>query len=76
MRIWAHSARAFVSGVIADDSGQDLIEYALLTAIVGLSSVLVFSALRTTMGNAYTGWNEAGQEAWQPCRPISEGPCS
>ena len=75
MRNGAQFARA-VAAVIADDSGQDLIEYALLTAIIGISGVLILSTLRTAMGTAYSGWNTAGQSAWQPCPPQSVGPCS
>ena len=60
---------AAVAARIADDSGQDLIEYALLTAIIGISGVLILSTLSTTMGTAYSGWNTAGQNAWQPCPP-------
>jgi Flp pilus assembly pilin Flp len=69
MRIGAQFARAVAADVIADDRGQDLIEYALLTAIIGISGVLILSALSTTMGTAYEGWNTAGQNAWQPCAP-------
>jgi Flp pilus assembly pilin Flp len=54
---------------IADDSGQDLIEYALLTAIIGISGVLILSVLSTTMGTSYASWDAAGQNAWQPCPP-------
>jgi Flp pilus assembly pilin Flp len=54
---------------ISDDSAQDLIEYALLTGIIGVAGVLVLSTLSTTMGPAYSGWNTAGQNAWQPCPP-------
>lgn len=52
-----------------DDSGQDLIEYALLTAIIGISGLLILSTISTKMGAAYSGWNTAGQNAWQPCPP-------
>jgi len=69
MRIGAQFARAVAARVIADDSGQDLIEYALLTAIIGISGVLILSTLSTTMGTAYSGLNTAGQNAWQPCPP-------
>jgi Flp pilus assembly pilin Flp len=54
---------------LSDDSGQDLIEYALLTAIIGISGLLVLSTISTKMGAAYSGWNTAGQNAWQPCPP-------
>ena len=55
---------------ISDDSGQDLIEYALLTAIIGIAGVLALSAFSAKMGPAYSGWNTAGQNAWQPCPPL------
>ena len=55
--------------LVSDDSGQDLIEYALLTAIVGISGVLILSALSMTMGTAYSSWNSAGQNAWEPGPP-------
>jgi Flp pilus assembly pilin Flp len=61
--------RALAAQFISDDSGQDLIEYALLTAIIAISGVLILSTLSTTMGTAYKGWNTAGQNAWQPCPP-------
>ena len=54
---------------ISDDSGQDLIEYALLTAIIGISGVLILLALSNTMGTAYSQWNTAGQNAWEPGPP-------
>jgi Flp pilus assembly pilin Flp len=76
MRVGAQFARAVAARVIADDGGQDLIEYALLTAIIGISGVLIFSTLSTTMSTVYSGWNTAGQNAWQPCPPQSVGPCS
>jgi len=69
MRFGAQFARAVAACVIADDSGQDLIEYALLTAIIGISGVVILSTLSTTMGTAYSGWNTAGQNAWEPCQP-------
>jgi Flp pilus assembly pilin Flp len=62
-------ASALAAKLLSDDSGQDLIEYALLTAIIAISGVLILSTLSTTMGTAYKGWNTAGQNAWQPCPP-------
>lgn len=69
MRIGAQFARAVAARFMTDDSGQDLIEYALLTAIIGVAGVLIFSTLSTTMSTAYSNWNTAGQNAWQPCPP-------
>ena len=62
-------ATALAARFMSNDSGQDLIEYALLTAIIGISGVLVLSTLSTTMGTTYTGRNVAGQAIWQPCPP-------
>jgi Flp pilus assembly pilin Flp len=69
MRIGAQFARSVATRFITDDSGQDLIEYGLLTAIIGVAGLLAFSTLFTKMGTAYSGWNTAGQNAWQPCPP-------
>ena len=69
MRIRAQVITAVAARFARDERGQDLIEYALLTAIIGVSGVLIFSTLSTTMGTAYKGWNTAGQNAWQPCPP-------
>ncbi len=68
MRIGAQFATA-VAAVVADDGGQDLIEYGLLTAIIGIAGLLALSAIAAKMGPAYTGWNTAAQSAWQPCPP-------
>ena len=69
MQIGAPFARAVAARFATDDSGQDLIEYALLTAIIGISGVLILSTLSSKMGAAYGGWNTAGQNAWEPCPP-------
>ena len=69
MRFTTQFARAVAAGVIADDGGQDLIEYALLTAIVSVAGVLILVTLSTTMSTAYSGRNTAGQNAWEPCPP-------
>jgi pilus assembly protein Flp/PilA len=41
--------------LISDDSGQDLIEYALVAALVGLGSVAAMSSLANSIGNAFAG---------------------
>ena len=69
MRIGAQFATAVAARFATDDSGQDLIEYALLTAIIGVSGVLILSTLSTTMGTRYSSRNTGAQNAWQPCPP-------
>ena len=40
---------------ILDEQGQDLIEYALLAAMVSLAVVSALTALRAGLSNTYTG---------------------
>ena len=38
-----------------DDSGQDLIEYALVAALVGLGAVAAMNGLSTSIANTFSG---------------------
>jgi pilus assembly protein Flp/PilA len=40
---------------INDESGQDLIEYALVAALVGLGAVAAMKGLNTSIANAFNG---------------------
>jgi pilus assembly protein Flp/PilA len=42
------------SKLLNDESGQDLIEYALVAALIGLSATAGMRALATTIGSAFT----------------------
>ncbi len=44
-----HFALAFLS----DESGQDLIEYALVAALVGLGAVASMKSLANSLGNTF-----------------------
>jgi len=39
--------------LIRDESGQDLIEYALVAGLIGLGAVASMSGLASTIGNAF-----------------------
>ena len=43
------------SNLLRDEFGQDLIEYALVAALVGLSATAAMKVLATTIGTALTG---------------------
>jgi len=45
--------RAFLS-LLRDESGQDLIEYALVAAILGLAAVAGMSSLASNISNAFS----------------------
>jgi len=73
-----NSIAAFVKRLVSDENGQELIEYAILTAFIAAGSVLLFAQLATTMNSAYaspTGFNQATQDAWEPCAPGVTPPC-
>ena len=54
----------------ADDNGQDLIEYALLSAFIGLAGVAVFSGMGATMRTAYMSWVASADTAADMPPPI------
>jgi Flp pilus assembly pilin Flp len=56
--------------LFTDDRGQDLIEYALLTALVAVAGMLVIPSILTGMANAYNGWNTNAQAAAPMPAPI------
>ena len=47
--------KTFLKNLMTEESGQDLIEYALVAALVGLGSVAAMSGLANSIGNAFNG---------------------
>jgi Flp pilus assembly pilin Flp len=54
---------------VADASGQDLIEYALLTTFIGLASIVGVALLRNAINLTYTSWNTSVYNLWEPPPP-------
>jgi Flp pilus assembly pilin Flp len=48
-----------------EESGQDLVEYALLTLLVGLVGATVWSGIVVLIGDRYTDYNTGVQELWE-----------
>ena len=44
-----------LSALVYDEDGQDLIEYALVAALVGLGAVSALKGLSTKIGSVFTG---------------------
>lgn len=65
----AISMASLFTRVFADDSGQDLVEYALLTTFVGFSSIAVFDVIRGAIQVVYTSWNTSANSNWRPPNP-------
>ena len=57
--------------LVFGDSGQDLIEYALLAAIIGLAGSLVLPLVGPKMGNAFSSWGGQVYNAWTPSAPVT-----
>jgi len=55
--------------LIADDRGQDLIEYGLLTGTIGIAGLLVFPQLVEQMTAAYMNTITEMESLWVPCPP-------
>jgi Flp pilus assembly pilin Flp len=51
--------------LIREDGGQDLIEYALLTAAIGLAGVAVWPVITTAIGVNYQGLDGRTQDIWE-----------
>jgi Flp pilus assembly pilin Flp len=51
--------------LIRDDRGQDVIEYALLTAAIGLAGVAVWPVITTAIGVNYQGLDTETQNLWE-----------
>jgi pilus assembly protein Flp/PilA len=48
------AARTTLLRLVREESGQDLIEYALVAALVGLGAVVSMRTLSTKIGSAFT----------------------
>jgi pilus assembly protein Flp/PilA len=47
--------KQILKNLMTEESGQDLIEYALVAALVGLGSVAAMSGLANSIGNTFNG---------------------
>ena len=57
--------RNCLAALLPDTRGQDLIEYALLSALVGVVVLAAMNALGVTLGDVYSGWNAAINGLWE-----------
>ena len=66
--------RLVLTQFVREDSGQDIIEYALLTAFIGCIGALAWQGVKTGLHNGYLGW-DANAQTLSGCvpDPISEG---
>jgi Flp pilus assembly pilin Flp len=61
--------------LIADESGQDVIEYGLLLAGIGIAGIALFNVMATAMATTYEAWDTGAQDIWELCDPGETPPC-
>jgi pilus assembly protein Flp/PilA len=49
------NVKQLIKNLVNEESGQDLIEYALVAALVGLGAVASMKGLSNAIGTAFTG---------------------
>jgi Flp pilus assembly pilin Flp len=59
--------------LVREDDGQDVLEYALLTASIGLAGLAVMNAMGVTLSTAYVSWNTAIDNLWEPEEAAPKG---
>jgi Flp pilus assembly pilin Flp len=68
----SRTRRCRAVAALLDDSGQDVIEYALLGAIVGIASIATWKLFATTVGNVYSAADTDVQNV-SACTPNPGG---
>ena len=58
-----------VRRLIRSEQGQDVIEYALLTAGIGLAGIAAWPAITQAIGVAYQGFDTQTQRIWETPPP-------
>jgi Flp pilus assembly pilin Flp len=58
--------------LIVEDEAQDIIEYALLGALIATVGILVWQSIGTGVANAYLGW-DTGVQNLSKCTPDPGG---
>ena len=61
--------RQLLRRLVRDDEGQDIIEYVLLTATIGLSAIATWPLIEAAIGAAYQRLDAGTQSVWEPPAP-------
>ena len=65
-----HDLTAALCALAIDDDGQDMVEYALLSGIVGVASLAFFQLIQERMRTSYVNWHAAANVISEPCAPA------
>jgi Flp pilus assembly pilin Flp len=56
-----------------ETDGQDLVEYALLTAFIGFAGAAAWALMQTALGTVYNSYVAAVWNMWDPPDPVGGG---
>ena len=73
MHCWGSTFWGALETLTADEAGQDLVEYALLTAFLAFAGYIVLVALGVDIFNTYTSWvnpTTGTPSLWEPPAPV------
>jgi Flp pilus assembly pilin Flp len=55
---------------VLEEDGQDLVEYAFLTAFIGLACSVAWLYVQQAIATGFTSWDTAEQSLWRPPDPF------
>lgn len=61
--------RQLVKRFVAERMAQDLVEYALLAALIGIAGTAAAPTLEALMGSAYQSWDLQNMNLWVTPEP-------
>ena len=59
----------FILRLLRNEEGQDVVEYALLAATIGLSAAASFQLILSVIGVSYRAWVSNINGLWEPPAP-------
>ena len=68
--MWSNVVKELMARLVVNDEGQDLIEYALLTAFIGLAGAAALNLVAASMNTTYGGWGTGINNLWKPADPL------
>ena len=60
---------------LEEESGSDLLEYALLASTVAILSAAALALMPGILKTVYESWNSGTQTIWDPCDPGAGTTC-
>ncbi len=64
-----------LSSLVVDENGEEILEYALLVALVVLVTIPALNAIQAALKVTYVSWNAAMLRCWQMPEPGHGGGC-